>query len=218
MAKPIQEGTCFKPCPRDCQLTQWSTWSSCQETCKDDSTDSGTFMRPPSTTSSSATTTTEDATGFTVIMNTQSRYRSVLQWPAHGGRDCPRLVDLRPCPLQHGSKCEPHFWKAEKWSKCLIPEGKTCGEGVRVRGLKCIQMGAKADMAECLKLEGLEIPKQHEECSVDCETDCVSGPWSAWSACSSGCPSSRSRSRPQGAKCKSTFVTQEEPCLCENYR
>lgn len=205
LKQPVLQETCFRPCPQDCHVTQWSEWTSCQQNC-----DGG----PPG----DSTTSTEQPSSFTVIMNTQSRYRSVLQWPQHGGKQCPRLVDVRPCPLLGGS-CTTHQWKPERWSQCILPEGKTCGEGIRTRGLQCILAGAKVDMAECLKSGLVKVPTQHESCTVDCVSYCVSSPWSYWSACSTECPSERTRIRQvTNGTCHNVKRSDEESCPCGKYR
>lgn len=213
---PILEDACFRSCTQDCQLTQWSEWSSCQHQC-------GKAEDGAATTPTTASVPTE-LSSFTVIMNTQSRYRSALQWPRNGGKNCPRLMDVRPCPLQLVSSCQSRYWRPQPWSSCLMPEGKTCGEGIRTRGLDCIRSGSKVDMTECLQSDGVTgapLVPQHEICSVDCVSECISGPWSPWSACTSGCPSSRTRSRPLGGEKCTKLVpaeTEEEPCRCQEYR
>lgn len=202
---PVKEEACSKPCPKDCQLTPWSEWTSCQDNCA-------------SLEASSPTQSTSTAASFTVIMNTQSRYRRVLQWPSHGGQECPRLIDVRPCPLQQSSQsCEARSWRPQPWSKCLLPEGKSCGEGIRVRSLDCISAGAKVDMKECLEMS---MPLQHERCSLDCVSQCVTGPWSSWTACGLECPSRRSRSRSISNKveCEKISSVEHEMCPCQKYR
>ena len=143
-----------------------------------------------------SSSTTSTMSSFTVIMNTQSRYRRILQSSQNGGQDCPNLIDVRPCPLQSSHSCTNRFWKPREWSQCILPDGKTCGEGLRVRELDCISAGAKVDQSECLNDPSViskPIPEQHEHCSVNCENWCIIGPWSEWTECSSECPSKRSR-------------------------
>ena len=88
------------------------------------------------------------------------------------------------------------FWKPQTWSECILPDEKTCGEGIRVRELDCISAGAKADRSECLNdpivMFG-STPDQFELCSVDCVHRCTIGPWGTWSECNHGCPSKRVR-------------------------
>ena len=79
-----------------------------------------------------SSSTTSTMSSFTVIMNTQSRYRRILQSSQNGGQDCPNLIDVRPCPLQSSHSCTNRFWKPREWSRCILPDGKTCGEGLRV--------------------------------------------------------------------------------------
>ena len=213
---PLLEEACNKACPRDCQLTEWSAWTSCDEHCLN--TSPGSNGGGPGTTSTMPS--------FTVIMNTQSRYRQVLQWPQHGGLQCSRLIDVRPCPLQSSQSCQSArlWWRAQPWSSCLLPPGKSCGEGIQVRGLDCLtSANSHVDKSRCLDDEWLmsqRWPSQYQRCWVDCVSKCVKGAWSSWSSCSHGCPSLRSRSRllSNPVECASTPIVEEAPCPCQNYR
>ena len=212
---PSTEDSCYKPCPHHCQLTQWSEWSACEDQCR--ATALTSRKRSPL-----ALTTTSTMPSFTVIMNTQSRYRRVLQWPRHGGSECSRLIDVRPCPLQSSRSCQSRSWRPQSWSSCLLPHGKSCGEGVRVRALDCLSAGAKVDMKDCLQdtqLMESPLPSQHERCWVNCLNQCETGPWSSWSACSPSCPSSRSRTRltSNAVDCDDPQV-ETEACPCQKHR
>ena len=209
---PALEEACHKKCPRHCQLTQWSDWTSCEDHCN------------PIDEAAPTTASTSTVTSFTVIMNTQSRYRRVLQWPHDGGLDCSLLIDVRPCPLQQSLTCQSPSWRPQPWSTCLLPQDKSCGEGIQVRGLDCLSAaGNHVDMKICLEdlaLMEKPLPAQHQGCSVDCENKCVTGPWSSWSSCSLGCPSTRTRSRllSNTVDCASNRGREEEECTCQNYR
>ena len=190
---PMLEETCFKQCPKKCQVTEWSAWTSCQDQCL---SRRGGASDPNPTMAAALTTTSTMSSSFTVIMNTQSRYRRVLQSPEHGGKDCPSLIDVRPCPLQSGNTCVNRFWKPQPWSNCILPDNKSCGEGLRIRELDCISAGSKVDRLECLNDPSVlssPIPEQHQDCLVDCVLRCEIGPWAPWSECSAGCPSKRVR-------------------------
>lgn len=207
---PSLEESCSKPCPQDCQMTQWSDWSSCDD-CSNEASNWPSLA------------TTSTASTFTVIMNTQSRYRRVLQWPENGGLDCPRLLDVRPCPLQSSQSCQSRSWRPQPWSKCILPESKNCGEGIQVRGLDCLSAGSHVDLKHCLEdvvLMERSAPVQHQRCVKDCVSECVMGPWSPWTSCTTGCPSRRIRSRLLNsvAECASNSMTEEEPCTCQKHR
>lgn len=220
--KPPTEESCHKDCPQNCQLTQWSEWSACEDSlrCHLDHR-----SQQPLAPAASSLTTTSTMPSFTVIMNTQSRYRRVLQWPRHGGLECSRLIDVRPCPLQSShSSCQSPVWRPLSWSSCLLPHGKSCGEGIRVRSLDCLSAGlARVDMKECLedrRLMERPLPPQHERCWVNCLNQCETGPWSPWSSCSPTCPSSRTRTRlTNNVKCQEDHPNVEtESCSCQSYR
>ena len=212
---PATEESCQRPCPRGCQLTEWSSWTSCDDACQRNTTAMRRSISP------TATSTTPS---FTVIMNTQSRYRRVLQWPQHGGLSCSRLIDVRPCPLQSSQSCLTRTWRPQPWSPCILPDDKRCGEGLQVRGLDCLSAGGSwVDLSQCLEdgdLMSRRLPSQYQPCWVDCVNQCVTGPWSPWSSCSKSCPSQRIRSRllSNKVKCASVHGREEEACACQNYR
>ena len=122
----------------------------------------------------------------------------------------------------------------------MITQYESC---TKIPGLECIRSGTKLDKDECLKVEGLEVPEQSQPCAVDCQgSGCVIGQWSAWSDCSSGCPSARTRTRQISPPCSPTQrpqgtdrgpmissvilepknpvegVTETENCPCNQYR
>ncbi|CAB4056645.1 unnamed protein product [Lepeophtheirus salmonis] len=219
--------SCEIPCPIDCQLTAWAQWSPCRKSCESDGsrTGGGSGIGPSIPSPS------------TVIMDTQSRSRSVLQWPKDEGKGCPSRLEIRPCPLL-ASSCSSLRWSSEPWSNCSLPSGKMCGDGVRSRGLLCTKAGVEVNKSECFK-NALLLPIQGESCSVVChrsrkkkkwERSCVLAAWSSWSDCSVGCPSMRRRfrigsnKRDEGHKStnpctNSTFYNSEETenCPCMNY-
>ena len=207
---PLLEEACHQSCPLGCQLTQWSDWSSCQDHCSD-------------LTATTSPTLTSTAPSLMVIMNTQSRYRRVLQWPQNGGKSCPRLMDVRPCPLQSGQSCPSRTWRPRGWSACLLPENKSCGDGIQVRGLDCFFSGSRVDKNECLEdteLMSRPLPVQSQSCRVDCQTLCVMGSWSSWTSCTAGCPSRRTRRRVLNhpVECASVPSIETEDCDCQKYR
>ena len=211
------EETCHQPCPLNCRLTEWSEWTSCQDHCSIASKEEPWLMP----TAASATTST--APSFMVIMNTQSRYRRVLQWPQHGGSSCSRLIDVRPCPLQSSQACPTRSWRPQLWTSCLLPPAKSCGEGIQVRGLDCLFGGGQVDQAQCLEdveLMAKPLPVQSQSCQVDCVKRCVMGAWSSWSGCDLGCPSKRRRQRDLShpVECANISEVEETPCTCQTYR
>ncbi|XP_064167589.1 thrombospondin type-1 domain-containing protein 7B isoform X1 [Anguilla rostrata] len=78
---------CSVPCPGDCHLTDWSSWSSCQLTCLD-----GRSF---------------ETTGR------QARSRAVVIQVMENQDNCPQQVfETRPCK---GGKCHSYEWKTSGW-------------------------------------------------------------------------------------------------------
>ncbi|XP_071440668.1 thrombospondin type-1 domain-containing protein 7B-like, partial [Hetaerina americana] len=62
--------------------------------------------------------------------------------PHRGGRPCPSLEEVRPCPYT-ASICANHTWRVGDWSHCRLTTNVQCGQGFRTRAVTCIQNGAK---------------------------------------------------------------------------
>uniref|UniRef100_A0AAQ4R7R8 Thrombospondin type-1 domain-containing protein 7A n=1 Tax=Gasterosteus aculeatus aculeatus TaxID=481459 RepID=A0AAQ4R7R8_GASAC len=82
------EQPCFVPCPGDCHLTVWSSWSSCQLTC----VEGRSF----------------ETTGR------QARSRAVIIQVMENQGSCPHQVfETQPCK---GGKCHSYEWRTGGWS------------------------------------------------------------------------------------------------------
>ena len=135
--------SCSVPCPRHCEVSGWTDWSRCPDLCQAGSSEGGQLL-----------------------MEIQRRERVVLVPAGHGGEDCPDTAQVRPCPLLAGSCREAGWWVGE-WSNCSLPQGMTCGEGLRTRPVSCSRAGLQwLDLAECL--DRGPVPAQSETCSVSC--------------------------------------------------
>ncbi|XP_041940176.1 thrombospondin type-1 domain-containing protein 7B isoform X1 [Alosa sapidissima] len=78
---------CFVPCPGDCHLTEWSSWSSCQLTCL-------------------------EGRSFETV-GRQARSRAVVIQVLENQESCPHQVfETRPCK---GGKCHSYEWRTSGW-------------------------------------------------------------------------------------------------------
>ncbi|KAL2081498.1 hypothetical protein ACEWY4_023351 [Coilia grayii] len=78
---------CFVPCPGDCHLTEWSSWSSCQLTCL-------------------------EGRSFETV-GRQARSRAVVVQVLENQESCPHQVfETRSCK---GGKCHSYEWRTSGW-------------------------------------------------------------------------------------------------------
>ncbi|XP_053607705.1 thrombospondin type-1 domain-containing protein 7A-like [Plodia interpunctella] len=197
---------CEVPCPRDCEVGEWSEWGACQPT-------DGCPLYPVQ----QLTTT-----GYSV------RRRRVISAASGGGAPCPPLEEKRTCS---SPRCAS--WKALPWGPCVLNQPHTtCGPGKRTRELRCVgHDGKEAQRAWC---SGTGAPARTERCRIACAGDCVVSSWGLWSPCSAACasashpPPTRSRRRhilahaaPDGWPCPSEDqLVQNETCnnhACATY-
>ncbi|KAM3964515.1 thrombospondin type-1 domain-containing protein 7A [Aphomia sociella] len=150
---------CEVPCPRDCEVGEWSEWGACQPT-------DGCPLFPVQ----QLTTT-----GYSV------RRRRVTSAASGGGAPCPPLEEKRTCSTP---RCAS--WKALPWGSCVLNQPHTtCGPGKRTRELRCVGHDAKeAQRAWC---SGTGAPARSERCRIACAGDCVVSAWGPWTPCSAPC-------------------------------
>jgi hypothetical protein len=111
---------------------------------------------------------------------TMERTRHALQWPNHGGKECPTMKLTATCQMGPcGVDCTMGAWSS--WKACT----KTCGGGVSTRVRTTIQEAAD---------RGRQCPSLAESvpCNVEaCPVNCVMNPWSDWQPCTAQCGGGR---------------------------
>jgi len=216
------------PCPVDCQVSGWGSWSACDAECGDGSqTRNRTVTQPPQNNGTACPPLTEtqycNNGGCPVDCEvnqwgtwsecsaecgegTQVRYRSVSTPAANGGTPCPALTEIKncnngECPID----CKVSAWSA--WDAC----NRDCGEGIQTRTRSITQQSQHGGEVCPMLLE--TKPCNNGECAVDCE---VSG-WGGWSACSEACGEgsqtrTRSITKPSehGGTCP--HLSETQPC------
>lgn len=66
----------------------------------------------------------------------QKRTRFIVRKPmAPAAFSCPLLEEKLPCVLN--DNCFNYSWNLTEWTTCTIPDGATCGEGIKQRGVVC---------------------------------------------------------------------------------
>uniref|UniRef100_A0A8C3K8S6 Thrombospondin type 1 domain containing 7B n=1 Tax=Calidris pygmaea TaxID=425635 RepID=A0A8C3K8S6_9CHAR len=170
----------FKSCviARDCETSEWSSWSACSRTC-------GWGDLAP---------------GF------RSRRRGVRSVAVGTGRRCPELEEREACGT--GGKellqpCPRFAWRTSEWKACQVsllldqqdPHHHKhiglCGGGIQTREVYCVQISVEigrhrlkevtrpVDGKLCLG----PAPSSSQLCNLPCPSECVVSAWSLWGPC-----------------------------------
>jgi len=226
-------------CAADCEVGDWSNWSSCTKACG-----SGTQTRTRSVIKPAVAGGKEcSVLNETQTCNTQScskdcqvsewsdwsactktcgggtRIRTrVVNTPAtNGGKECPALNETEVCNTQACPiDCEVSTWT--EWGSC----NKPCGGGVQMRTrtvTKAVANGGKecpvvSETKSCNEQSCQVNPTVSAATPVNCEVSA----WSAWSKCDKNCGGgSQTRTRTitkpaanGGTACP--VLTETQPC------
>nr|XP_015213731.1 PREDICTED: thrombospondin type-1 domain-containing protein 7B isoform X1 [Lepisosteus oculatus]XP_015213732.1 PREDICTED: thrombospondin type-1 domain-containing protein 7B isoform X1 [Lepisosteus oculatus] len=189
------EESCHIPCPFDCKLSDWSSWSVCSSQCG-----SGIKMRSR--------------------WLREKPFSGGRPCPKLDLKNQAQVYEAVPC-YNH---CSQYVWKTEAWSVCTIntvDKAPDCGEGVQSRKIRCVKTvgegpGVAVDDALC---DQEEMPVRAQTCFLPCPEDCVMSAWGQWSTCPSPCDQKMIRQktrrvlRPPQAGRSCPEDTETEPCL-----
>jgi len=190
-------------CPVDCQLTGWSTWSTCTQQCNGGTQEKtrgiarqeangGDACAQYNLDSQRACNThtcdehcrVSDWSDWDTCTNncgggTQSRTRSITDTQVENGAACPALSESQDCNFHNCPiDCSMGGWTG--WSQCSV----TCGtsDGTQVNRRAIDQMSAFGGVA-CSP--GTEV--RVCSTSVLCPIDCHLATYTSWSDCSTTC-------------------------------
>jgi hypothetical protein len=186
------------PCPVDCAVSLFGTWSECSKSCGGGSQSRGRkvlhagntqgvvcpFLHEVGACGTGAcpidcivsTYSAWDRCSASCGSGYQRKRRVVSQSPSADGKGCPVLMETRVC---NTATCATDcvVLPFSSWSDCST----TCGVGAYHR-TRDIEITPSAGGAPCPGLV------EHRKCSLGpCPVNCVVSPFSAWGSCSKSC-------------------------------
>lgn len=183
---------CEIPCDLDCQVSDWSPWSSC-------------IGAPCGVTND--VDDTNQGWGY------QLRQRRIVSNASASGVECPALNQMRPCGALSPSDCAR--WQPDPIGSCQLPANRSCGHGHQQLVYRCRRVSDQTNVDETACSDWLPSTVEQTTCAVSCPADCVMSPWSEWTTCVQGI---RRRTRyvvglpaAGGAPCPPEAI-QEQPC------
>eukprot|EP00122_Pirum_gemmata_P019479 Pgem_evm2s18248 len=149
--------------PKNCQLTNWSPWSQCENVkCNDRYSNVG--------------------------IGQQTRSNALLKAGENGGKnDCKGEQQQQQCTVDTcKADCKLSEWTT--WSPCPVkcPKDQSLAsiEGNQTRKRSIEQMAMNGgDQASCDQAKKVDT----QDCSQKCAIDCVLGDWSEYGACDGDC-------------------------------
>ncbi|XP_072049221.1 thrombospondin type-1 domain-containing protein 7A-like isoform X2 [Amphiura filiformis] len=187
---------------RNCEVSQWSDWSSCPVMCP----------HPDGITNTSQ----DRPTAYRI------RSRQVLQLSLGAGKLCPNLDERQPCMIE---SCPRFIWRTGRWSNCSVSavmsqrhaveyaNNRTlCGGGLHKRHVYCTRMNDTVFIPVPNELcESSSKPPSNGECSVPCPKDCKVSHWGPWSVCKTTSCSVQSYKRVKGHRIRTRdIITQPD--------
>ena len=172
---PSEERACVLPCPRDCEMSQWSAFASCSAACGGQGVRvrSRWVLRGP-------------RDGGVACPVLDKRGVEVETVPCDGdGVDGGGGV---PCVR----------WEEGEWGVCLpLHAGpsnlSTCGPGLQGRRVRCVEGEGEGEVADEL-CHAQPRPASARSCIVPCGDRCVVSEWSQFQPCFGNGSTVRSRS------------------------
>ncbi|XP_068186329.1 thrombospondin type-1 domain-containing protein 7B [Antennarius striatus] len=180
----------FQVCgmPKDCQTSDWSSWSPCSKTCR----------------------STDLSPGYRL------RSRIMTQVPVGGGKQCPALEEKEACNIIGDllPNCPSFAWRTTDWGDChifpLLSQQDRwrvnisilCGGGIQTRTTYCVQVPDDSTSHHRKEVSrpvnswlcSGEPPSAVQHCTIPCQHHCLLSQWSPWGACIHDCK------EPQGKK------------------
>ncbi|CAL8297260.1 unnamed protein product [Lota lota] len=213
---------CEVPCPKDCALSPWTSWSLCSNTCSGKNTE-----------------------------GRQMRARSILAYNAgEGGLQCPNASSLQEVRSCNEHPCTVYHWQTGPWGQCIedasIPTGANGSSAGRARGSEdaACSVGMQTRKVICVRVNVGQVPPKKcpeslrpdtvRPCLLPCRRDCIVTPYSDWSPCPPTCQAGGKSKQQQGRRrlvvqlpanggqdCPELLSQEREcegPSVCQGYR
>ncbi|XP_014796606.1 PREDICTED: thrombospondin type-1 domain-containing protein 7B isoform X1 [Calidris pugnax] len=189
------EESCTVPCPFDCKLSDWSSWSPCSSSCGPGVKVRSKWLK-------------------------EKPYNGGRPCPKLDLKNQAQVHEAVPCYTE----CNQYSWVVEPWSPCKINSEQNslhCGEGIQTRKVRCVSAaedhgGETVPNALCNQAE---IPDITQKCSLYCPSECAVSDWGQWSTCPQVCDPNvmQTRTRQVLRSSASTKpcpeVSQVKPCI-----
>ncbi|XP_033935112.1 thrombospondin type-1 domain-containing protein 7A-like, partial [Pseudochaenichthys georgianus] len=210
---------CEVPCPKDCALSPWTSWTLCSNTCSGKNTE-----------------------------GKQTRARSILAYNAgEGGVQCPSISALQEARGCNDHPCTVYHWQTGAWGQCIedasIPASNASGGRTRGDDASC-SVGMQTRKVICVRVNVGQVPPKKcpeslrpdtvRPCLLPCRRDCIVTPYSDWSACPATCRTGGNTKKKQfrkriviqtpangGQDCPEVLSQEREceaPSVCQGYR
>jgi hypothetical protein len=183
----VESRTCNdNPCPVDCVMSAFNTWSTCDKSCC-------------VLTGSGSKWCKANHAGK------QSRSRTIVSGARFGGKKCAQLKQIQDCNT-HACPvdCTPSSWGV--WAAC----SKSCGHGTQYRKRNIVTPAAHGGKCTALRMESRACNAHN------CAEDCRVSTFSAWTACSKTCGADSTRARTRSVSSPAYHGGKVCPHLVEN--
>ena len=165
----LEQRSCVLPCPADCMVSKWSTFSPCTGSCGAAvRTRSRYVQRPP-------------------VLGGQACPAPLDSHPVE--------LDSVDCKLEPEDCLGAVEWRPGNWSDCRLlglsklshahSAEEQCGPGFQTRNLLCVLQDSQLLMGREYCYE-LPSPSTVQSCAVPCQAHCFPSHWSQFSPCTGG--------------------------------
>nr|XP_009937046.1 PREDICTED: thrombospondin type-1 domain-containing protein 7B [Opisthocomus hoazin] len=189
------EESCTVPCPFDCKLSDWSSWSPCSSSCGPGVKVRSKWLK-------------------------EKPYNGGRPCPKLDLKNQAQVHEAVPCYAE----CNQYAWVVEPWSPCKINSEQNslhCGEGIQTRKVRCVSTaedhgGETVPSALCNQAE---IPDVTQKCSLYCPSECAVSDWGQWSKCPQVCDPNVMQTRTRQVLRSSVNtkpcpeISQKKPCI-----